>query len=111
MHELAKANELLMRLKLGQYQELVYLLCDINDPEKTEKVSAVDTMFRQAFEFMNDGKKPNEYKDEEWFILYDLYQVLRKAMHDAENPQGKGLDSQEAFQTSKEPLAKCIKKR
>ena len=105
-HEALKSIELLMRLKIGQYQELIYSLCDIYNPELSEQLSAADAIFRTAFEVMNKGKKPAEYKDREWHILYDLYQVIRKGIHDAEHPEGKGIDSTDPVQFGKEPLAK-----
>lgn len=104
MHELHKAVELLMRLKIGQYQELIYDLCDIHSVEKQETIDAADNLLKEAFILINTGKKSNEYKDQEWFILYDMYQVLRKAIHDAETPDRPGLDAVEPMQMSKEPL-------
>jgi len=111
-HEVLKSVELLMRLKIGQYQELIYSLCDIYNPELSEQISAADSVFRTAFDIMNKGKKPSEYKDKEWHVLYDLYQVLRKGIHDAEHPEGSGLDAAEPLQFGNMPLAgmKWIKK-
>lgn len=103
-HEVLTAVELLMRLKLGQYQELVYTLCDIYNPEKTIQISVIDDILKQAFNLMNKDKTPAEYKDDEWHRLYDIYQVLRKAIHDAETPDADGVDSYPPFQTAKEPL-------
>ena len=105
--EIHKAVELLMRLKLGQYQELVYDLCDIHDAQKAAKISEIDTILKQAFSLMNEDKKPRDYKDDEWFVLYDLYQVLRKSIHDAEHPGRPGLDDSEPMHFSKEPLPEC----
>ena len=104
MKETLKAVELLMRLKIGQYQELVYDLCDIHDPDKTIDVDTIDGLFKKAFDFMNKDKKPNEYKDKEWYVLYDVFQVLRKSVHDSEHPT---VDVYDLFQLSTEPLPKC----
>ena len=106
LKEITKSVELLMRLKLGQYRELTYSLCDIYK-EPTEKLDAVDDVLRNAFNIINKDKKPTEYKDNEWFILYDIFQVLRKAIHDVEHPEGTGVDSYEPLQMSLEPLPKC----
>ena len=103
-HEVHKAVELLMRLKLGQYQELIYALCDIMNPNFAEQLSQADTLFKVAFETMNKGKKSNEYKDEEWWRLYNIYQVLRKAIHDAEHPESTGIDSTTPLQFTDEKL-------
>lgn len=107
MAEIHKAVELLMRIKLGQYQELIYDLCDIKDAKKAVRISEADTILKQAFAIIYENKKPSEYKDAEWFILYDLYQVLRKSIHDAEYPYRPGLDDSEPMHFSKEPLPKC----
>ena len=111
-HETLKAVELLMRLKLGQYQELIYTLCDIYNPKLSKTISEADSILKTAFEKMNKHKKTTEYKDEEWYRLYNIYQVLRKAIHDAEHPEGQGLDSYEPMRLTEEPLpiVKWIKK-
>jgi len=105
-HELLKAVELLMRLKIGQYQELIYTLCDIKDTNQMERWAVVDSMFKRTFEVMNKEKKSTDYKDAEWYRLYNLYQVIRKNIHDAEHPEGTGLDASEPMQMTKEPLPK-----
>ena len=105
-HETLKAVELLMRLKLGQYQELVYNLCDIRSAVKADTVSHIDDTLKYAFSLIYKDKEPTEYKDEEWYRLYNLYQVLRKAIHDAEHPEGTGIDSYEPMQITEEPLPK-----
>ena len=105
-HELLKATELLMRLKLGQYQELIYSLADIHNTKTMPILAVVDDVLKHAFEMLYSNKKSTEYKDEEWYRLYNLYQVLRKAIHDAEHPEGTGLDASEPMQMTKEPLPK-----
>lgn len=103
-HETLAAVELFMRLKLGQYQELIHALCDFRDPEIANNISNADDVLKCAFQIMNKNKKPGDYKDKEWYRLYNLYQVLRKAIHDAEHPEGKGIDSYEPMQLTEEPL-------
>lgn len=110
-HEVLKAVELLMRLKIGQYQEIIYTLCDIQNPERTNQISEADTILKQAFAVMNKGKKSNEFKDDEWHTLYDLYQVLRKGIHDTEHPETEGLDAAEPIQFGEKPLAKMKAKK
>lgn len=103
-HAVYKAVELLMRLKIGQYQELIYSLCDITDPNISEQLSQADTLFKVAFETMNKGKTSKEYKDEEWKRLYNLYQVLHEAISKAEHPEE--TDNIEPLQFTGEKLAK-----
>lgn len=103
-HETLKAVELLMRLKLGQYQEIIYSLCDIRNPDFSIKISKADDILKDAFSIIYEGKKPGEYKDTEWYRLYNIYQVLRKAIHDAEHPETTGIDSYEPMQMTEEPL-------
>lgn len=103
-HETLKAIELLMRLKLGQYQELIYALCDIKNPNIVDVISTADDVLKRAFNLIYLNKKPGEYKDKEWYRLYNLYQVLRKAIHDAEHPAGIGVDAYDPMQLTDEPL-------
>lgn len=106
LHKTLKSVELLMRLKLGQYQELVYNLCDIRDPKLAERISEADDILKNAFMLINKDKKPSEYKDEEWNVLYDIFQILRKAVHDAEYPESSSIDAFPPIQCSKQPMPK-----
>ena len=63
IHELLKAVELLMKLKLGQYQEIVYDLCDIHSPSEAENISNADDLLREAFELIYKEKKVSEYNE------------------------------------------------
>ena len=104
--ETLKAVELLMRLKIGQYQELTWDLVSTHRKGTDDSLVEADEHLRAAFNIFNKDKKPSEYKDTEWYVLYNLYQVLRKAIHDAEHPEGKGIDSWEPMQLTEVPLPK-----
>lgn len=105
--EVLKSVELLMRLKLGQYKEIPFALLDISKDNFCEKKDIADPYLASAFEaMMSDKKDKGDWKDTEWYRLYNLYQVLRKALHDAENPEGKGIDGYDPIQFTEEPLPK-----
>ena len=105
--EALKAIELLMRLKLGQYQEIVYNLAEINTPEKIKQIDKAEKCFKRGFDIMNEGKPLESYKNYDWYRLYNLYQVIRYNIHNAENPDGTGVDSYPPMQMTEEPLPKC----
>ena len=46
-------------------------------------------------------------KDEEWYRLYNIYQALRYAIHCAENPNSKGVDSYPPIRITDEPIPEC----
>ena len=98
-----KAIELLLRLKIGQYDVI---------PENVMDMTAdVDSYCKHR-----DAAKPhldalrvvfNPYsKDDEWHRLYDLHQVIRKAIHDAEHPEAVGVDSYPVVNTCGEKMAR-----
>lgn len=107
LREASKAIELLMRLKLGQYDQLHWALLDIMDEDFCEKRDEAEFHLKAAFQALFRGKKSTEWKDHEWHVLYDLYQVIRKAIHDAEYPDSIGVDSYPPMCTAVEPMAKC----
>ena len=102
--EVLKAVELLMRLKLGQYREIPFALVDINDDDFCKKRDNSEPLLKTAFDVLYKNKE--KWKDEEWYRLYNLYQVIRKNLHDAENPNGKGIDGDPPLQFTDEPLPK-----
>ena len=106
-HEVLNAVELLMRLKLNQYEVLPYTLINLDDPEYCEKRDDAIPLLRAGFNTLYRGKRSDEWKDQQWHRLYDLYQVLRKAIHDAEHPDTIGVDSGPVMCTAGEPMAKC----
>lgn len=99
-----KAVELLMRLKICQYEELPFELCDLSDPDFCDRRDDAKQYLRLAFDEMFRGKAPGTWKDARWHRLYGLYQVMRKARHDAEYPESKGVDSYDPISTDGEKL-------
>ena len=71
------AVELLMRLKLGQYKELPFRLCNLGAKDYCDRRDKAEPLLEQAFHAMQDGKKDTEWKDDEWHRLYGIFQVLR----------------------------------
>lgn len=101
-----KAVELLLRLKLGQYKELSYTLMDVGEKDFADRMHEAEPHLLYAFQTMSRRTFPGWDKDTEWFRLYDLHQVVRKAIHDAEHPETIGVDSYPPVCTAGEPLAK-----
>lgn len=97
-----KSVELLLRLKIGQYEELPFALCQMGEGF-CGKRDAAKPHLKQGFEAML-GERPE--KDQEWNRLYDILQVMRYAIHDAEHPWTTGVDSYPPICTSGEPLPK-----
>lgn len=104
-HELNKAVELLMRLKLGQYEELPFALMNLGDMDFAGKRDRAKPYLQYAFGIMQGDKRPGEYKDAEWHTLYDLYQVIRHMIQQAEHPDSDGVDSYPPICTGGERLA------
>ena len=110
-----KAVELLMRLKINQPKEIIWDVMDTEtnrkDPEFYEHRESAEKLLEQAFNQMFAFKLSYprltyvDWKDAEWYRLYNTYQVIRHALHDAENPEGDGIDKEEPIQfTEDEPL-------
>ena len=107
-HEVLKAVELLMRLKLNQPGEITRNLLDsmykrIGIDEYCRRRSLSDPYLKLAFKsiFPTDD---DIRKDDEWYRLYNLYQALRYAIHEAEHPNSIGVDSAPPMQFTSEPL-------
>lgn len=104
------AVELLMRLKINQPEEIPRSALNwgngLSVDEWCRRRDKAEPLLRQAFNEMfptwQDVKK-----DEEWHRLYDLFQVIRYAIHEAENPSGTGVDSYPPMCTAGEKMAKC----
>ena len=114
-HEVLKAVELLMRLKLNQPGEITRSLLDsmykrIGIDEYCRRRSLSDPYLKLAFKsiFPTDD---DIRKDDEWYRLYNLYQALRYAIHEAEHPNSIGVDSDPPMQFTSEPLPGCAWKR
>ena len=89
------AVELLMRWKLKQDSILAQMLLQdsIIDNGYRDRVEAVSMLLNSAMGYAIGDKVP--LKDDEWFRLYNIHQVVRKAIHDVEHPQSTGVDSYE----------------
>ena len=106
------AVELLMRLKINQPEEIPRGALQWGDGLSVEewcrRRDKAEPLLRQAFKelfpTLDDVKK-----DEQWYRLYNLYQVTRYALHEAENPEGKGVDSYPPWNSGgvDEPMPKC----
>lgn len=110
-HEALKAIELLMRLKINQPDQLSRDLLEpmyerIGCDEFCKRRDAANEYLRLAFAVifpaLDDWKK-----DTEWYRLYNLYQALRYAIHEAEHPNSVGVDSCPPMQFAEEPIPKC----
>lgn len=102
-----KAVELLMRLKLEQYDQLPYCILDLGDDKYAEKRNESEPLLKAAFRIMFRDHEPGNYKDEEWYMLYNIYQALRYQIHLAENPTGTGVDSYPPMRISDAPMPEC----
>ena len=103
--EIVKAVELLMRLKLNQ----AFSFCDSVaswEDFNTGKWQEARRYVELALSLLFENKEPHTWKDNEWYRLYNIYQVLRKAIHDAEHPDTTGVDSYDPLQITDEPLPK-----
>lgn len=106
-HETLKAVEFLMRLKLNQYDQISYNVLNLADKDYCDRRDESRPLLEQAFKVLFKGKRDDEWKDNEWYRLYNLYQVIRKAIHDAEHPDSNGVDANEPIRFTDEPLPKC----
>lgn len=106
--ECLKAVELLMRLKINQPEEISRTILDgmyeeigIDEFLKRKEKSNdyLRLAFHEIFPTWEDVKK-----DEEWYRLYNLYQVLRYQIHLAEHPNSTGVDSYPPRAFTDEPL-------
>ena len=104
------AVELLMRLRINQCEEIPRAVlpwgCGLSVAEFCKRRDKAEPHLKKAFQALfptHEGVK----KDQEWNRLYDLYQVIRKAIHDAEHPETTGVDSYPLMCTAGEKMAKC----
>lgn len=109
-HEVLDAVELLMRLKINQPENIPRAVLNWGEglgidewcKRRDDAEDYLRVAFKVLFPTLADVKK-----DKQWNRLYDLYQVLRKAIHDAEHPDTIGVDSGPVMCTAGEPMAKC----
>ena len=104
-HTALKAIELMLRLKLNQPEEIPFALI-LNEEDFCERRDNAKPLLEAAFNIMYKGRDNTDasWKDAEWYRLYNMYQVLRKAIHDAEHPDSKGVDSYPPIAFTEEPL-------
>ena len=89
--KMMSAVDFLMRLKLGQYKELPYMLMEYDD-DYCKKRDKANVYLEDAFQIML-GR--NIRKDKDWYILYNILQVVRHAIQQEEYPDSQGVDSYE----------------
>lgn len=120
--ELRKAVELLMRLKINQPEEISRAVMPVDywqdDKVNTAKFNdwinrrdRADEHFKAGFRELFPSWESMK-KDSEWYRLYNLYQVIRYAIHEAEYPDSTGVDSRPpmSFRTD-EPIPECTWKK
>ena len=102
--EIIKAVELLMRLKLNQSfmfsDSVVSWDFDVN-------MQKANKLVEEALNELFKNRKPGTYKNDEWYRLYNIYQVIRYAIHEAEYPSSTGVDSYPPMRMTDVPLPKC----
>lgn len=120
-HETLKAVELLMRLKINQPEEISRAVMP-EDYWENDKINGelfdrwidrrdnADQLIKAGFMWIFP-KLDNIRKDEEWYRLYNLYQSIRYAIHEAEHPESTGVDSRPPMQFTDEPIPQCTWKR
>ena len=108
--EVTKALELLMRLKIDQPEQICWALMDgmydrIGGDEFCRRRDRANYFLKMAFTalFLDEEDRA---KDAEWHRIYDIYQVVRKAIHDAEHPETFGVDSYPLLASGLEPMPK-----
>ena len=110
--EIGYAVEILMRMKINQPEEISRAVLEgiydkIGFEEYLRRRNEADEHLKRAFAAMFPDLSEIR-KDNEWYKLYNLYQVIRYAVHQAENPESKGVDSYPPIQfTDDEPLPEC----
>ena len=106
--EALKAIELLMRLKINQPHEISKAVLDsmyerIGIQEFCDRKDKADKYIDQAFNVIFPTWDEVQ-KDNEWYRLYNIYQVIRFAIHETEYPNSIGVDSYSPIQFTEEPL-------
>jgi len=114
--ELLKAIDLFMRLKINQPENITWMVMPDDYFAENGAVDSkrfddyikrrdnANVYLREAFALMFPR---GSTKDQEWYRLYNLYQVIRYARHEAEFPDSTGVDSYPPMQFTDEPMPKC----
>lgn len=111
-HAVCESVEFLMRLRMAQSDEIPRHVLEWGDglsvDEWCRRRDEAEPLLRQAFKELFPTYKDVK-KDEQWYRLYNLYQVTRYALHEAENPSGTGVDSYPPWNAGgvDEPMPKC----
>lgn len=109
--ETLNAVELLMRLKINQPEEISRAVldgmferigCDEFCRRRDRANEHLRAAFQEIFPTWDEVKK-----DEQWYRLYNLYQSIRYAIHQAEHPNSTGVDSYPPIQFTDEPIPEC----
>ena len=106
-HAVCESVEFLMRLRMAQVDEIPRHVLEWGEGlsveewcrRRDEAEPLLNAAFRILFPSRTEAKRDNR--------LYDLYQVTRKAIHDAEHPETTGVDSYPLMEMAGEPMAKC----
>ena len=96
-----KAIELFLRLKIGQFEEIPWAVRGGDHPEEFCRKRDEAKQYLDALRNIYGAQK-----DDEWHRLYDLHQVIRKAIHDVEHPETTGVDSYPVVCTASEKMAR-----
>ena len=86
------AVEFLMRMKIGQFDQIPYNVMDIGKEDFWKKRDMASPYLRKL-ERIFWPRSIDIKKDESWYILYNIFQVVRKAIHDVEAPETTGVSS------------------
>jgi len=104
--ECMKAVEFLLRLKISQFDQIPFNVLDITQKDFCERRDAAKPYLKglenALFPLWSDVKK-----DDEWYVLYNLYQALRYQIFLAENPTSTGVSSWPPRQMTDEPIPDC----
>ena len=87
-----KAIELLLRLKIGQFEEIPWFVRGGDHPKEFCRKRDEAKPYLDALRNIYGAQK-----DTEWHRLYDLHQVIRKAIHDELAPRFPGRKLTFAF--------------
>jgi hypothetical protein len=81
-----------MRMKIGKFDQIPYNVLNIGKADYCEKRDMASPYLR-TLERIFWPRSIDIKKDESWYILYNIFQVVRKAIHDVEASESKGVDS------------------
>jgi hypothetical protein len=106
-HAVCESVEFLMRLRMAQTDEIPRHVLEwgkgLSVDEWCRRRDEAEPLLNAAFRILFPSWTETRRDDR----LYDLYQVMRKAIRDTEYPETTGVDSYPLMQTAEEPMAKC----